>query len=39
MAVFVSREAAEEFVEEDPFVLNGVVARSTIRDWNETLIE
>jgi uncharacterized protein YciI/uncharacterized protein YndB with AHSA1/START domain len=39
MAVFASREAAEEFVRDDPFVLNGVVARSTIKDWNETLID
>jgi uncharacterized protein YciI/uncharacterized protein YndB with AHSA1/START domain len=38
MAVFVSREAAEEFVREDPFVLNGVVAKATIKDWSETLL-
>lgn len=38
MAVFQSREAAEEFVREDPFVLNGVVARATIKDWNESLL-
>jgi uncharacterized protein YciI len=28
MAVFTSREAAEEFASGDPFVLNGVVRRS-----------
>lgn len=39
MAVFASRDAAEEFVREDPFVLNGVVARSTIKEWNESLME
>ncbi|MFT3710942.1 MAG: SRPBCC domain-containing protein [Archangium sp.] len=38
MAVFLSREAAEEFVKEDPFITNGVVATSTIRDWNETIL-
>jgi uncharacterized protein YciI/uncharacterized protein YndB with AHSA1/START domain len=38
MAVFASREAAEEFVREDPFVLNGVVARSTIKDWRESIL-
>jgi len=38
MAVFTSREAADEFVREDPFVLNGVVARATVKDWNETLL-
>jgi len=35
MAVFTSREAAVKFVEGDPFVLNGVVRRHEIRDWNE----
>ena len=35
MAVFTSREAAAKFVEGDPFVLNGVVRRHEIRDWNE----
>jgi uncharacterized protein YciI len=37
MAIFTSREAAEEFVEEDPFVLNGVVRSWQIRQWNEIL--
>ena len=35
MAVFAGREAAGKFVEGDPFVLNGVVRRHEIRDWNE----
>lgn len=38
MAIFTSREAAEEFVKEDPFVLEGVVARATIKDWSESLL-
>jgi uncharacterized protein len=37
MAIFTSREAAEEFVKSDPFVLNGVVRRWTIREWNEAI--
>ena len=37
MAIFTSREAAEEFVSGDPFVLNGVVRGSEIRAWNEVL--
>jgi uncharacterized protein YciI len=37
MAIFTTREAAEEFVAGDPFVLNGVVRRSEIREWNEVL--
>jgi uncharacterized protein YciI len=39
MAIFTTREAAEEFVEGDPFVLNGVVARWHIREWNEIFSE
>ena len=38
MAVFRSRAAAEEFIREDPFVLNGVVVSHQIKDWNETLL-
>ncbi len=39
MGVFTSRGAAEEFVKGDPFVINGVVTRWTIREWNEVLSE
>jgi uncharacterized protein len=35
MAVFTSREAAEEFVSADPFVLNGVVSKWYVREWRE----
>jgi uncharacterized protein YciI/uncharacterized protein YndB with AHSA1/START domain len=35
MGVFTTRQAAEEFVHEDPFVLNGVVSKHTIREWLE----
>ena len=37
MAVFRTREAAEEFVKDDPFVLNGVVRAWHIREWHEIL--
>jgi uncharacterized protein YciI len=37
MAIFTSRAAAEAFVAEDPFVLNGVVASYEIRDWDDAL--
>lgn len=37
MAVFKTREAAEEFVKGDPFVLNGVVSSWRILGWNEAL--
>jgi uncharacterized protein YciI len=34
MGIFTSREAAEEFVAEDPFVLHGVVVGHRILDWH-----
>ena len=37
MAVFTTREAAEEFAHGDPFVVNGVVGSWQIREWNEAL--
>ena len=39
MAIFTSREAAEEFVRGDPFVVEGVVRSWEIREWNEVLAE
>jgi uncharacterized protein len=39
MAVFTTRDAAEEFARGDPFVLNGVVKEWEIRGWNEILLE
>jgi uncharacterized protein len=35
LAVFTTREAAEEFAAGDPFVLHGVVSRWQIREWHE----
>ena len=37
MAIFSSREAAEDFARGDPFVLNGVVRDWHVRDWDEVL--
>ena len=37
MGVFTTRDAAETFVKADPFVSHRVVARWTIREWNEAL--
>jgi uncharacterized protein len=37
MAVYATREAAEEFAQTDPFVLNGVVCGWRIREWNEAI--
>ena len=38
MAIFRTREAAEEFVRQDPFVLEGLVKSVVIRDWNDGLL-
>ena len=39
MAIFTTREAADEFARGDPFVLADVVRRWEIREWNEVLAE
>ncbi len=38
MAIFNNRESAEQFVTEDPFILEGLIKTYTIRDWNDTLL-
>ena len=38
MAIFRTRAAAEQFVAEDPFILEGLIKSFVIRDWNDTLI-
>lgn len=37
LGIFTSRQAAEEFIEGDPFVINGVVGKWVLREWNEVL--
>ncbi|MGH7272490.1 MAG: YciI family protein [Polyangiaceae bacterium] len=37
MGIFTNRDAADRFVNADPFVTQGIVARWTIREWNEAL--
>ena len=37
LAVFTTREAAEEFAHGDPFVLNGVVRSWSVKEWAEAL--
>jgi uncharacterized protein len=37
MAVFTTRESAEEFAAADPFVLQGVVTSYQIKGWNEAI--
>lgn len=38
MGIFRTRQAAEEFAKEDPFVLEGVVKSYSIKDWNDKMI-
>jgi uncharacterized protein len=38
MAIFRSREAAEAFTKQDPFILEGLVKSFVIRDWNDTML-
>jgi uncharacterized protein len=38
MAIFRTREAAEAFVKEDPFILEGVIQSYVIRDWNDAML-
>jgi uncharacterized protein len=38
MAIFKTRAAAEQFVKEDPFILEGLVKSFVIRDWDDNLL-
>ena len=39
MAIFKTRAAAEQFVTEDPFILEGLIKSFVIQDWNDNLIQ
>ena len=38
MAIFKTRDAVEQFVKEDPFILEGVVKSFVLRDWDDNLL-
>jgi uncharacterized protein YciI len=38
MVIFKTRAAAEQFVTEDPFILEGLVKSYVLRDWNDNLL-
>lgn len=38
MAIFKTRAAAEQFVTEDPFILEGIVKSFVIRGWDDNLL-
>jgi uncharacterized protein YciI len=35
MGIFTSREAVDDFMAGDPFVLNGIVKHATVQEWDE----
>ena len=37
MGIFTTREAAQAFVDDDPFVTQGVVSSWKISEWNEAI--
>ena len=38
MGIFKDRAAAEAFVAQDPFVLEGLVTKYAIRDWSDEML-
>lgn len=38
MGIFTSREAAEEFINGDPFVTNGIVTEWRLVEWNAAFL-
>lgn len=38
MAIFRTREAAEAFAKQDPFILEGLVKSVVIREWNDSML-
>jgi len=38
MAIFKTREAAEAFSKQDPFILEGLVKAFVIKDWRDSLL-
>jgi hypothetical protein len=38
MAIFKTREAAEAFSKQDPFLLEGMVKSYAIKDWADSLL-
>ena len=39
MGIFRTREAAEAFAKQDPFILEGLVESFVIKDWADTMLE
>jgi len=39
MAIFRTREAADAFSKQDPFILEGLVKSFVIREWNDSMLQ
>src|SRR5215510_11419134 len=39
MAIFRTRDAAEAFTKQDPFILEGLVKSIVIREWNDSMLK
>lgn len=39
LAIFRSREAAEAFVKQDPFILEGLIKSYAIHEWGDQMLE
>jgi uncharacterized protein YciI len=37
LGIFTTKEAAQQFIQGDPFVINGVVGKWRLVEWNEVL--
>ncbi|MFN8277645.1 MAG: YciI family protein [Chitinophagales bacterium] len=37
MAIFKSRETAERYMREDPFILEGIVVDVTLHEWRDSI--
>lgn len=38
LAIFRTREAAEQFMKEDPFIAEGVIRSFVIKEWDDNLL-
>jgi uncharacterized protein YciI len=38
MGIFRTREAAEAFAKQDPFILEGLIKSFAIREWNDSML-
>lgn len=39
LGIFRSREAAEQFVKQDPFILEGLIKSYDIREWADQMLD